>query len=64
VSTKPGEFQAGDYEQIAREVLEEAKAIDAAEDELYGEARRRAAARAGQRPGPQEVAARLAAPTR
>jgi len=28
-----------DYEQIAREILEEAKAIDAAEDELYGEAR-------------------------
>ena len=28
-----------DYERIAREILEEAKAIDAAEDELYGEAR-------------------------
>src|SRR3954447_22536739 len=28
-----------DYEQIAREILEEAKAIDAAEDELYGEQR-------------------------
>jgi transposase len=28
-----------DYEQLAREILEEAKAIDAAEDELYGEAR-------------------------
>ena len=28
-----------DYEQIAREILQEAKAIDAAEDELYGEAR-------------------------
>src|SRR3954452_7582996 len=28
-----------DYEQIAREILEEAKAVDAAEDELYGEAR-------------------------
>jgi transposase len=28
-----------DYEQIAREIIEEAKAIDAAEDELYGEAR-------------------------
>jgi transposase len=28
-----------DYEQIAREILEEAKATDAAEDELYGEAR-------------------------
>ena len=27
------------YEQIAREILEEAKSIDAAEDELYGEAR-------------------------
>ena len=28
-----------DYERIAREILEEAKAIDAAEDELYGEQR-------------------------
>jgi transposase len=28
-----------DYEQLAREILEEAKAIDAAEDELYGPAR-------------------------
>ena len=28
-----------DYEQLAREVLEEAKATDAAEDELYGDAR-------------------------
>ena len=28
-----------DYEQLAREILEEAKATDAAEDELYGPAR-------------------------
>src|SRR3954470_16283967 len=28
-----------DYEQLAREILEEAKAVDAAEDELYGNAR-------------------------
>ncbi len=28
-----------DYEQLAREILEEAKAVDAAEDELYGAAR-------------------------
>jgi transposase len=28
-----------DYEQTARKILEEAKAVDAAEDELYGEAR-------------------------
>ena len=28
-----------DYERIAREILEEAKATDAAEDELYGQAR-------------------------
>src|SRR3954465_10204289 len=28
-----------DYEQLPREILEEAKAVDAAEDELYGEAR-------------------------
>src|SRR6266516_3185731 len=33
-----------DYEQIAREILEEAQAVDAAEDELYGDA-----AGAGQR---------------
>jgi hypothetical protein len=26
-----------DYDRIAREILEEAKAVDAAEDELYGE---------------------------
>ncbi|MEN3284353.1 MAG: hypothetical protein V7607_5493 [Solirubrobacteraceae bacterium] len=28
-----------DYERLAREIVEEAKAVDAAEDELYGEAR-------------------------
>ena len=28
-----------DYEQLAREIVEEAKAVDAAEDERYGEAR-------------------------
>src|SRR3954454_20716074 len=28
-----------DYEQLAREILDEAKALDAADDELYGEAR-------------------------
>ena len=28
-----------DYEQLAREILEEAKATDAAEDELYGDRR-------------------------
>jgi hypothetical protein len=28
-----------DYEQLAREILEEARAVDAAEDELYGDAR-------------------------
>src|ERR671926_1296591 len=28
-----------DYEQLAREILEAAKAVDAAEDELYGDAR-------------------------
>ncbi|MBV8711770.1 MAG: hypothetical protein JOY56_08315 [Solirubrobacterales bacterium] len=28
-----------DFEEIAREILAEAKAIDEAEDELYGEAR-------------------------
>jgi AraC-like DNA-binding protein len=34
-----------DHEQIAREILEEAKAIDAAEDELNGEARATSVAR-------------------
>jgi transposase len=33
------EGQALDYEQIAREILAQAKAVDAAEDELYGQAR-------------------------
>src|SRR4029079_987332 len=28
-----------DYEQLAREILEEVKAVDAAEDELYGDTR-------------------------
>jgi len=28
-----------DYEQLAREIVEEAQAVDAAEDERYGEAR-------------------------
>ena len=28
-----------DYEQVAREILEDTKAVDAAEDELYGERR-------------------------
>jgi transposase len=28
-----------DYEQLAREIVEEAQAVDAAEDELYGQAR-------------------------
>ena len=28
-----------DYEQLAREILEDAQAVDAAEDELYGDAR-------------------------
>src|SRR3954470_7786606 len=28
-----------DYEQLAREILEDARAVDAAEDELYGDAR-------------------------
>ena len=43
-----------DYEQLAREILEEAKAVDAAEDELYGRgARRRAAAGVRDRAGPR-----------
>src|SRR4051812_30481439 len=31
--------QTVDYERISREIIEEAKAVDAAEDELYGDAR-------------------------
>ena len=54
-----------DYEQIAREILEEADAVDAAEDERFGErARRRAAAGAGDRAGPARLAARGQAPAR
>lgn len=33
----------------AREILADSQAVDAAEDEAYGEARRRTAARAGER---------------
>src|SRR3954452_14910552 len=39
VSANASRDATRDYEQIAREILEEAKAVDAAEDELYGEAR-------------------------
>ena len=48
-----------DYEQLAREIVEEAQAVDAAEDELYRRgARRRAAAGVRDRPGPPRLAAR------
>ena len=58
-----------DYEQLAREILEEAKAVDAAEDELYGDARgdelpravadrRRAAGRGCERPSSARSRAR------
>jgi transposase len=39
VPANAGRDAHADYEQIAREILEEAKAVDAAEDELYGDAR-------------------------
>jgi hypothetical protein len=39
-----------EYEQLAREIVEEAKAVDAAEDELYGDAR-------GDEPPPEFVTA-------
>jgi transposase len=39
VPANAGRDAHADYEQIAREILEEAKATDAAEDELYGDAR-------------------------
>jgi transposase len=39
VQANAGRDATCDYEQIARQILEEAEAIDAAEDELYGEAR-------------------------
>ena len=53
-----------DYEQLAREIVEEAKAVDAAEDELYGRgARRRAAGGVRDRAGsPRLVARGQAAP--
>ena len=58
----PAATRTLDYEQIAREILEEAQAVDAAEDEaLRGGARRRAAARADQLAGAAQVAARGAA---
>jgi hypothetical protein len=37
VPASVNEDQTLDYEQIAREILAEAKTVDAAEDELYGE---------------------------
>jgi transposase len=39
VAADASRFQTRTYEQVARELLEEAKRIDAAEDELYGDAR-------------------------
>ena len=48
-----------DYEQLAREIVEEAIATDAAEDELYGDrARRRVAAGVLDQRGPARLAAR------
>jgi len=43
-----------DYERLAREMVEEAKAVDAVEDELYGEARGESAAGAAQPPEASE----------
>ena len=51
-----------DYGQLAREILEEAKATDAAEDEFYGEAR--GDELPAQRPRRPRVAARGQAPPR
>ena len=39
IAADASRFQTRTYERVARELLEEAKRIDAAEDELYGEAR-------------------------
>jgi hypothetical protein len=39
VAANASRDENADYEQIARAILEEAKAVDAAEDELYGDAR-------------------------
>ena len=48
-----------DYEQLAREIVEEAKAVDAAEEELYGEARGdRVAAGVRDRPRPARLVTR------
>src|SRR5512132_3715891 len=53
------------YEEIAREILEDAAALDAEEDERFGDCtRRRAARRAGHRAGPTALAARRQAPPR
>ncbi len=54
-----------DYEQLAREILEEAAEVDRLEDEQFGEARgRRAAAGAFDGAGPPWLAARSQAPPR
>src|ERR671919_2351476 len=39
VHANPSRNENLDYEQLAREIVEEAKAVDAAEDERYGQAR-------------------------
>jgi transposase len=39
IAADASRFQTRTYERVARELLEEAKRVDAAEDELYGEAR-------------------------
>ena len=53
-----------DYEQLAREILEEAKAVDAAEDELYGDARGDELPERLRTSGPPSVVARSQAPAR
>ena len=54
-----------DYEQLAREIVEEAKAIDAAEDELFGDARGdELPEELRDRPGGRGLVARSQAPAR
>src|SRR5918992_2751505 len=63
VHANASERATRDYEQLAREVLEQAATVDAAEDEQFGDRRGdELPPGAGQRPGSQEVAGRGQAP--
>ena len=53
-----------DFDQIAREILEEAAEVDAAEDELYGDKRGDELPETSDQPGPSRLAARGQTPAR